>query len=151
MVTLEFLTREDGTALDAKTGLTWCRYLIGQKWQKRLAVGEPLEIPFSDVAAIIEDFNAQKFGSFSDWRLPSQGELERILVTSDNKKIVSTDRSLFGEHETVFSPSSQNKNHFWTSSSHSAQNSTVDLVVGYYGGKTARTQFASKFARLVRG
>lgn len=151
MVTLEFLTREDGTALDAKTGLTWCRYLIGQKWQKRHAVGEPLEIPFSEVEAIIEDFNAQKFGSFSDWRLPSQRELEHILVTSDNKKIVSTDRSLLAENEAVFSPSSQNKNHFWTASSYSAQNLTVDLVVGYYGGKKARTQFASKFVRLVRG
>jgi hypothetical protein len=73
--TVEFIAREDGTALDSMSGLTWCRYLIGQTWMKRRALGEALL----------------------------------------------------------------------------AQTSSVEMVVGYYGGKTARLQFSVKYARLVRG
>lgn len=146
---IEFLAREDGTALNSVTGLTWCRYLVGQVWQKRIAVGDPLELPLTEAMKAIDELNAQKFGSFSDWRLPSQAELE--AVTGENKKLVSNNRGFMGENEAVFSPASQNVNQFWTTAALSAQNSSVEAIVGYYGGKAARTQFTSKYARLVRG
>lgn len=147
LIILEFIAREDGTALDSKTGLTWCRYLIGQAWQKRIAVGDPLEVPLSEVMKVIDELNEQKFGSFSDWRLPTQAELNAI--TGENKKIVGNDHSLFGEKEVILAPAPSNS--LWTSSSHLAQETNVEVIVGYYGGKTARTKFTSKYARLVRG
>lgn len=146
---IEFIARDDGTALDSKSGLTWCRFLLGQAWQKRIAVGDPLELPLSEVMAKIDEFNAQKFGSFSDWRLPTQAELSAVFV--GDKKIESNDHSLFGENESVFAYSPVPCSALWTFSAHLAQEKTVELVVGYYGGKEARTKFTSKYARLVRG
>lgn len=145
--TVEFLAREDGTALDSMSGLTWCRYLIGQTWMKRRAVGEPLELSLTEVMEKIDEFNTQKFGGFQDWRLPTQAELE--LIENENIKIVSNDRSLFGENEVIFSRAP--KKSFWSASALLAQTSTVEMIVGYYGGKSARTQFSVKYARLVRG
>jgi molybdopterin converting factor small subunit len=144
---LEFIARDDGTALDSVTGLTWCRYLIGQEWQRRKAVGEPKEIPLEQVMVTIELFNKRNIGSFSDWRLPTQEELNVIM--GKNKKIVGNDHNLRGENEVILVPAPTN--HFWTNSAHLAQNQSVEMVVGYYGGKTARTQFTRKYARLVRG
>ena len=114
---------------------------------KRRALGEALELPLTDVIQKIEEFNAQKFGGFQDWRLPTQAELD--LIESENIKIVSNDHSLFGENEVIFSRSP--KKSFWTDSALLAQTSSVEMVVGYYGGKTARLQFSVKYARLVRG
>ena len=145
--TIEFIAREDGTALDSMSGLTWCRYLIGQTWMKRRAFGEPLSLSLSAVLTHIEDFNTQKFGGFQDWRLPTQAEL--TLIENDNVKIISNDRSLLGENELIFSRAPSTS--FWTASALLAQTSSVEMVVGYYGGSVARTQFASKYARLVRG
>lgn len=145
--TVEFIAREDGTALDSMSGLVWCRYLIGQTWMKRRAAGEPLELSLTDVMEKIEEFNAQRFGGFQDWRLPTQAELG--LIENDNIKIISNDRSLLGENEMIFSRAP--KKSFWTASALLAQTSEVEMVVGYYGGKSARTQFSVKYARLVRG
>lgn len=144
---IEFIAREDGTALDSMSGLTWCRYLIGQTWIKRKALGDAMELPLTKVMKTIEEFNAQKFGGFKDWRLPTQVELD--LIENDNIKIISNDRSLFGENEVIFAPAP--KKSFWTASALLAQTSNVEMIVGYYGGKAARTQFTSKYARLVRG
>ena len=145
--TIEFIAREDGTALDSMSGLTWCRYLLGQTWMKRRALGDALELPLTEVMQQIEEFNAQKFGGFQDWRLPTQAELN--FIENENIKIVSNDRSLLGENEAIFSRAPRKS--FWTASALLAQTSSVEMVVGYYGGKVARTQFASKYARLVRG
>ncbi len=144
---LEFIAREDGTALDSVTGLTWCRYLIGQVWQKRKAVGDAKEVSLSEAMETIDIFNKRNFGSFGDWRLPTQEELKVII--GKNKKIVGNDNSLRGENEVILVPAP--KDIFWTFSSHLAQNQKVEAVVGYYGGKTARAQFNCKYARLVRG
>jgi hypothetical protein len=145
--TIEFIAREDGTALDSMSGLTWCRYLIGQTWMKRRALGDALELPLTEVMQAIEEFNTQKFGGFRDWRLPTQAELD--VIENENIKIISNDRSLFGENEIIFSRAP--KKSFWTASALLAQTSNVEIIVGYYGGKTARTQFSSKYVRLVRG
>lgn len=144
---LEFIARDDGTALDSVTGLTWCRYLIGQEWQKRKAVGDAKELPLSEVMEIIDVFNKRNFGNFGDWRLPTQNELKVIL--GKNKIIVGNDYSLRGENEVILVPAP--KDVFWTFSAHLTQNQDVEAIVGYYGGKTARTQFTCKYARLVRG
>ena len=144
---LQFIAREDGTALDSVTGLTWCRYLIGQQWQKRIALGDAEQLPLSKVIQTIDIFNKMNFGSFSDWRLPTQNELDVILGA--NKKIIGSDSSLRGENEVILVPAPRDV--FWTLSAHLAQNKAVEAVVGYYGGKVARTKFTSKFARLVRG
>ncbi len=145
--TVEFIAREDGTALDSMSGLTWCRYLIGQKWLKRRALGDAMELALVDVMKSIDEFNAQKFGGFQDWRLPTQAELE--VIENENIKIVSNNRSLLGENELIFAPAP--KKSFWTASALLAQTSSIEMIVGYYGGQEARTKFTSKYARLVRG
>lgn len=145
--TIEFIAREDGTALDSMSGLTWCRYLIGQTWMKRRALGDALELPLTEVMQYIDELNNQKFGGFKDWRLPTQAELD--IIENENINIISNNHSLLGENESIFSRAP--KKSFWTASALLAQTSSVEMVVGYYGGKVARTQFAFKYARLVRG
>ncbi len=145
--TLEFIAREDGTALDSVSGLTWCRYLIGQSWQRHKASGDARELPLAEVIKIIEEFNAKNFGGFRDWRLPTQAELD--VIENKNVKIISNNHSLLNDNEMIFSPAP--KKLFWTASALLAQSSSVEMIVGYYGGKAAITQFTAKYVRLVRG
>ncbi|MDD5229295.1 MAG: DUF1566 domain-containing protein [Methylococcales bacterium] len=144
---LQFVARDDGTAIDSITGLTWCRYLIGQEWSKRRALGEAKEITLSEVQKNIALFNRTQMGSFTDWRLPTQEELNVII--GKDKIIVGNDNSLHAENEVVLTTAPRDK--FWTFSSLLAQNVHIDTVANYYGGKAGRSEFSLKYARLVRG
>jgi hypothetical protein len=145
--TLIFIARDDGTAVDSVTGLTWCRYLVGQEWGKRRAYGDPKEVTLAEVQKNIALFNREQIGSFSDWRLPTQEELK--VIVGENKTIMGNENSLRAENEVILTPAPRNK--FWMASSVFVQNDHVIAVANYYGGKAGRSEISLKYARLVRG
>ncbi len=143
---LEFIARDDGTAIDSATGLLWCRFLIGQQWGKRQAFGDAKEMPLNEAEKAIEEFNQTKFGGFNDWRLPHHNELKRIL--GSDKIIVGNNKSLLGANETILFEIGKEK--LWTASS-ALENSSISSEVNYYGGKVARSEISLRYTRLVRG
>ena len=146
-LTLQFIARDDGTAIDSSTGLLWCRYLIGQEWIKRRAYGVPKEISFNDVLKAIEKFNSAKLGGFNDWRLPHPDELKRIM---NSKTIIGNNNSLLGLNEHILFERARENLWMTTFDSSVIGNSTIAMV-NYYGGKNARSGISLKYARLVRG
>ena len=145
---LQFIGREDGTALDSMTGLTWFRFLLGQEWQKRRALGDPQEMNYEEVLKEIAAFNEIKFGGFFDWRLPKQEEIKRI--SGEDKKIVGNDNSLLGSNEVILFESSKSSDRFWTAGL-IGKHAEISALANYYGGKVARSNVSMKFTRLVRG
>ncbi len=143
---LQFIARDDGTAIDSVTGLTWCRYLIGQEWSKRRALGDAKEVSLNEVILEISRFNTEKIGSFNDWRLPTQDELNVII--GKGKTIVGNDNSLRASNEVILVEAP--KDRFWTKGM-TSQDINIESIANYYGGKAARSEFSLKYARLVRG
>lgn len=143
---LEFIARDDGTAIDSSTGLLWCRYLIGQEWIKRRAYGKPKEISFNDALKAIERFNSSKLGGFKDWRLPHPDELKRIM----GKTIIGNNNSLLGLNQHILFE--HIKENLWTTTFDSSNiENEIVAMINYYGGKNARSVLGLKYARLVRG
>lgn len=69
---IELTVRDDGTALDSMTGLTWCRHLFGQEWKNRRAIGSPKMIQLTQAQQHVQDLNRVQFATFKDWRLPTK-------------------------------------------------------------------------------
>ncbi|POZ50736.1 DUF1566 domain-containing protein [Methylovulum psychrotolerans] len=75
----QFIVRNDGTLLDTKTGLMWCRYSIGQQWKNGIVVGDAIAMEWQKAKKMPGEFNKNIVcGSFSDWRLPSINEFPII-------------------------------------------------------------------------
>lgn len=78
----DFIVEDDGTVLDSATGLTWCRYALGQHWKDGYIVGEAQNICYYDAMEAIKSINQNgECGDFNDWRFPTSSELENL----DNK------------------------------------------------------------------
>ncbi|MDP1614356.1 MAG: DUF1566 domain-containing protein [Methylococcales bacterium] len=77
----QFIIHDDGTAFDTRTHLTWCRYLIGQRWENGEVVGDAKEMTWSegywDAVKLFNESN--RCDSFIDWRMPKIEELSGIV------------------------------------------------------------------------
>jgi hypothetical protein len=80
---------DNGTAFDSVTGLTWCRYSVGQDWQQGKVVGEATKIDYYSAMNIADSFNKNKIGGFSDWRVPTLDELKSIVKKDTSPTINS--------------------------------------------------------------
>jgi hypothetical protein len=100
----KFITRDDGTALDTKTGLTWCRYLVGQQWLNGGAFGAAERMNWDEAMKAATSFNTKIFAGFINWRLPSIEELENVTTEKGCKPSIN---------KTVFS--NKVENCFWSS------------------------------------
>ena len=80
-----FIVRDDGTALDTKTGLTWCRYAVGQHWENGEVKGNAENMVWTDSVKAAEKFKltTENF----NWRLPKFNELWSILETNHSPVI----------------------------------------------------------------
>lgn len=146
---IELTVREDGTALDSITGLTWCRHLFGQEWRSRRALGMPKMITLAQAQQHVHDFNRIEFGTFKDWRLPTREELKEII--GENKIIKAKEDSLLGIHRNIlYDIPESNGNTLWTAFHHHDVNAIASLAA-YYGGQKARNGVNLKYVRLVRG
>lgn len=69
-----------GYFVDTATGLTWYRCPAPSVWNGRACTGT-VYMPqnYMEVLKIVKDANAQRYGGYSDWRLPTLNEL--LLTT----------------------------------------------------------------------
>lgn len=73
-----FAINPDGTATDARTGLTWDRCLLGQDRDNECAgPGEPYD--WESGLAAAEAANAAGYLGYEDWRLPNIRELRSLV------------------------------------------------------------------------
>jgi Leucine-rich repeat (LRR) protein len=90
--------------------------------------------------AFIKTLNAQSFGGFSDWRLPSQQELRSIVNASKYYHTIDTD--LFLNAMSAF---------YWSSTSYADSTGYAWGVRFHYGHGNAHAKDSSSFVRAVRG
>ena len=72
----------DGTITDRKTGLTWMRCRMGQKWDGRSCGGKAKEYTWSEANLAGQGVD---FAGHQDWRLPTVRELFTLVVCSSGK------------------------------------------------------------------
>ncbi len=64
---------------DKKTGLTWMRCSIGQRWVKDSCKGKATKMTWQEAVSYVPVFNSQiALGGRNDWRLPTITELAGI-------------------------------------------------------------------------
>ena len=89
----QFIVRNDGTLLDTKTGLMWCRYSIGQQWINGAIVGDAKKMGWEKAKAAPALFNKQDAcGGFTDWRLPT---IDELPIIKDKSKAIYMDANVF--------------------------------------------------------
>jgi hypothetical protein len=76
----QFIARDDGTALDTETGLTWCRFVYGQKRQNNTASDNGITTDWDSALKVAREFNQQGgCAGYTDWRLPTIDELSTLM------------------------------------------------------------------------
>lgn len=77
--TTQFELRDDGTAIDRRSGLMWMRCTTGQTWNGHTCLGEPTPYIWEDAFFVADDLNRHGgFAGKSDWRLATISELGSI-------------------------------------------------------------------------
>lgn len=102
----EFVDMGNGSVFHNKTGLTWQRCHVGEKWKDSGCIGIPDIISWED-AKKTKDTLANK----NDWRLPTKEELETLFFCTDNICTINTDIFSSNARTQVWSSSVDSK-HF---------------------------------------
>jgi Protein of unknown function (DUF1566) len=110
-----FIHKEGEMVLDSVSGLVWMRCSLGQTWDGQNCQRKGVQIRFVDAQSTAHRMD---HGGYSDWRLPTVSELQRLRA--------SLDRDAF--------PNVQPDGH-WSSSPSSVSGyfDSVDLIRGGFG------------------
>jgi hypothetical protein len=100
----QFITRDDGIALDTETNLTWCRFAYGQKWQNNTTSGNGITTDWYGASReVAKEFNQQGgYAGYTDWRLPMIDELSTLMNKIDDINHIAIFTKIY--------------NYFWSSS-----------------------------------
>jgi len=76
-----FIVNNEGIATDTTTGLSWCRFALGQQWQNHTAQGNPQKMNWHEAMQQINLLNASATPccGYSDWRLPTRSEMQPMI------------------------------------------------------------------------
>lgn len=134
----EFIASYSGTAKDTTAALMWSRYAVGQLWKNGTAIGETKSMTWSEAMKIAEIFNKEAVGGFTNWRLPTLQELERII---EKDKIPSINQAVFVKTPQIG---------FWSSSLYDSNNNYA-YVINFRNGSSSYEHIDKSHAvRLVR-
>lgn len=104
-----FIAYSNGTALDIKTGLMWCRFAVGQRWENGLVIGIAKKMNWNEAQNANKFFNSNEICGYKDWRVPELPELTSIRIGIDSGYERYKGNSL---NKKVFLDNTQHK--FWT-------------------------------------
>lgn len=75
-----FIAQDDGTVLDASTGLSWMACTYGTRYTGGGCSGTPTNFPtWSEALKLTETVRDEGFAGYDDWRLPNIKELASII------------------------------------------------------------------------
>lgn len=78
--TSDFVIHANGTVTHKRTGLTWMRCALGQKWDGKTCVGEARVYVWQKALQATAAFNsAGGYAGHKDWRMPNIKELDSIV------------------------------------------------------------------------
>jgi len=78
--TERFTDNRDGTVTDTKSGMTWMRCALGQRWTGSRCSGEPQALTWKSAQDAASTLNAAGgFANHRDWRMPQIPELAMIV------------------------------------------------------------------------
>ena len=78
--TERFTDNHDGTVTDTKSGMTWMRCALGQRWTGSRCRGEPRAFTWKSAQDAASGLNAAGgFANHRDWRMPHIPELAMIV------------------------------------------------------------------------
>jgi hypothetical protein len=125
---------------DTRTGLTWMRCAVGQRWTGASCTGDAAIMTFSEAQSAADDVNLDSLAGHDDWRLPKLPELASIV-----------ERQCFNPrvNEAVFpgAPSAV----FWSSMEKPGVRSDVYALDFGGGAVSVRPKVERGAVRLVRG
>ncbi|TAL47126.1 MAG: DUF1566 domain-containing protein [Methylovulum sp.] len=135
---------KEGLAVDNETGLMWCRFAVGQKWENGTVQGEAQEVTWEESFLIANNFNRMGgYGGYTDWRLPTIEELQTLLDNYEgdkNKKVQYINSIIFP------------RNFFMLWSSFSSPGDSYAWCMRFDYGKSENTFKQHNYGvRLVRG
>lgn len=141
----QFIVRNDGTLLDTKTGLMWCRYSIGQQWINGSVVDDAKKMVWEKAKKVPALFNKQNAcGGFTDWRLPT---IDELPIIKGIDKAIYADANVF--YDDVFP---NNNQQFWSCSQEDSNFVKVSNFLRRNGNyKTSHKSSSTCYVRLVRG
>jgi curved DNA-binding protein CbpA len=75
-----FKAVSNGIAHDLQSQMTWCRFVLGQRWQDNKIEGEARLYSWQAAQEAAKAFNQQGgHAGYTDWRLPTANELKTLL------------------------------------------------------------------------
>jgi len=127
---------DDGSVHDRDNTYTWCDSNPDTNGGNAGTCGEG-----TDTEDFINSLNAEEYGGFSDWRLPSKEELQSIIDYGRTSPAVNTE----------YFPNTDFSNHHWPSTT-AHGNPLFAWRVGFRSGYDGGDQKSSSYSvRAVRG
>lgn len=123
--------------IDVLGGVDWMRCSVGQVWDNGTCAGAALLIPFGSIEPLVTRIQ-QNIGA--EWRLPSRGELERLVVLNSEPPMIN---------QTIFPQTYPGL--YWTSDTNRLRSNAYWAVNFFTGHSYGRADASQEFAlRLVR-
>lgn len=96
----------EGAITDTQTKKSWLRCPVGMSWSGSTCTGQSLTFKWNDALDMVNEYNTNKVGGRTDWRLPRVEELNTIVEKQCFKPAINLEAF-------PYSPESG----FWTDSS----------------------------------
>ncbi len=74
-----FKVGPESALIDIKSQKNWLRCVVGMRWNGSHCTGQSLTYTWSGALEMVNEFNANKVGGRSNWRLPKVEELNSIV------------------------------------------------------------------------
>jgi hypothetical protein len=142
---------KEGLAVDTETGLMWCRFAVGQRWENGTVEGEAKEMTWNQALLYPQGFNQSGgYGGYIDWLLPTIDELETLLdyyEGDENKRIFFINNVAFPKNPPFVWSASEDA----SLSNDGGRTTDVASVVNFHRGKKSfNAKDGKDCIRLVR-
>lgn len=133
----QFVSHNNGTVTDQRTGLMWKTCLEGQASPQ--CTGKPTALQWQDALNLAQNTFTRSFAGYQDWRLPTRAELETLVEPNCRKP--ATNVQVFPNMPAVG---------LWSSDVANPVNQTAWGIDFIAGRAYPHFQAAGKHVRMVR-
>ncbi len=148
----DFVPQGDGTVLDKRTGLTWMRCNLGQRWNGSTCSGKAKKYKWEEAKNACGSYAGK-----NDWRLPSLWELETLVYCSsredkgrNDKGFLKSCKGKYAKPTLVQKAFPNSHDWTWSSTTDASDTSAAWDVYFYYGNDDWGTKSYPRSVRCVR-